>query len=108
MLVFKKSLIVLLMIAPLLVFSASKGTDVYRTVQGKVLDPGTQEELTGVKVRIEGTDLVAYTNEFGEFELSGFLPADIDLTFSFISFERKTVEWDASNFEPLYVFLEEK
>lgn len=61
--------------------------DKKKTFSGTVIEQGTQEELTGVRVQVVGTDQIVYTDKDGHFEISGTNGSDVTLKFSFVSFE---------------------
>ncbi len=56
---------------------------------GKVTDQVTGEALAGVAVKVEGTDIVAYTNFDGQFEIENMKPGSYDVCVSYISYEEK-------------------
>jgi hypothetical protein len=56
---------------------------------GKVFDMNTLEELAGVTVQIEGTDLKAYTDMEGNFKFEGVQPGTYSLNISYISYKEK-------------------
>ncbi len=66
-------------------------------IQGKVLDFQTSEELAGVTVKIEGTELKAYTDIEGNFRIDGIEPGSYNLTVSYISYEEKIIEQVQAN-----------
>lgn len=62
------------------------------TLSGKVIDKSTQETLTGALVRIEGTDLEAYTDFDGNFTITGILPDTYKVKCSMISYRDREEE----------------
>lgn len=104
----KKFILLLCLVFPLLSMAGNKGSEAYRTVQGTVYDASDEQALTGVKVHVVGTDLVVYTDEAGNFELNGFFSAEVELSFSFITFEAKQLQWNADSFDQLVVELQER
>ena len=56
-------------------------------ISGKVFDKNTLEELAGVTVQIEGTDIKAYTDIEGNFKIEGVIPGTYNLTVSYISYK---------------------
>lgn len=56
-------------------------------ITGKVFDKNTLEELAGVIVQIEGTDIKAYTDIEGNFKIDNVLPGTYDLTVTYISYK---------------------
>ncbi|MFZ6051938.1 carboxypeptidase-like regulatory domain-containing protein [Halocola ammonii] len=57
------------------------------TIHGKVIDKTNGDELTGVQVKIQGTDLVTYTDRYGNFTFEDLSCSDCQVQFSYISFE---------------------
>jgi hypothetical protein len=79
-------------------------------ISGEVLDLTTGESLTGVTVKIEGTDIETFTDLDGNFEFESILPGDYNLVFSFISYNNSLVEdlqVNASETKTLKVKLKE-
>jgi hypothetical protein len=69
------------------------GASAARTaIQGKVVDFNTSEELAGVTVKIDGTDVKAYTDIEGNFRIEGIEPGNYKLSVSYISYEEKVIE----------------
>jgi len=66
-----------------------------RVVSGKVLDAITGEELTGVCIRVTGSDLVTYSEADGSFEIDMSLVTvengQFELQLTLVSFEPKTI-----------------
>ncbi|MCD8079275.1 MAG: carboxypeptidase-like regulatory domain-containing protein [Bacteroides sp.] len=62
---------------------------------GKVLDIQTGEPVTGAHIYLQGTELVAITNQDGVFCLPvSFHLSDTDLlSFSHIGYEKRMVTW---------------
>ncbi len=58
------------------------------TISGIVHDAESKELLTGVEVRIEGTDLKAYTDFDGTFTFNNLTPGDYKLVTNYISYQR--------------------
>lgn len=59
------------------------------TIEGKVIDQTNGDELTGVRVQIEGTDLVTYTDRYGNFTFENLPCTECQVQFSYISFEER-------------------
>lgn len=59
---------------------------------GIVEDGISGEILTGVKVVVEGTDLVSYADLTGAFVITGIDPGRYDLTVEMISYEKKDIK----------------
>jgi hypothetical protein len=61
-------------------------------IAGKVIDQSTSEELAGVIIQIEGTDVKAYSDIEGNFRIEGVEPGNYNLTVSYISYQEKLVK----------------
>lgn len=59
---------------------------------GKVIDLLTNEALTGVEINIEGTDIKAYSDFDGNFEIKDIKPGDYNIIASFISYQNSLLE----------------
>jgi TonB-linked SusC/RagA family outer membrane protein len=59
------------------------------TVKGKITDATTNEAITGVTVRIKGTNTAVFTNAAGEYSIAA--TSGNVLTFSFIGYQTKDV-----------------
>jgi|SRR6056297_543219 len=71
--------------------NSTNTTEVATTsVTGSVVDQNTGEELTGVKVQIENTDVNTYTDFMGNFTLYNLKPGKYEVTVSYVSYEKKT------------------
>ena len=60
------------------------------TITGQVTDRKTNESLVGVKIMLEGTDKIAYTDFDGKYSIENVVPGDYKLTASFISYNQTT------------------
>lgn len=60
-------------------------------ITGKVFDKCTMEELAGVTVQIEGTDIKAYTDIEGNFKIDNVQPGTYNLNISYISYKETEV-----------------
>lgn len=60
-------------------------------VNGKVLDQQTAEELTGVEVRVAGTDIVTYTDFDGHFSFTNLPAGNYTLEFRFVTYKQTQV-----------------
>ncbi len=56
-------------------------------ISGRVIDAETGEALTGVLVKISGTDREVFTDFDGEFVLRDIMPGDYDLVTKMISYK---------------------
>ena len=61
-------------------------------VSGKIVDKATDEALTGVKVVLEGTEQVAYTDFDGKYAFKNVEAGKYNITASYISYENASVE----------------
>jgi outer membrane receptor for ferrienterochelin and colicins len=61
------------------------------TLSGQVIEAGSAEKLTGVRVTVKGTDVFTYTDRDGNFELSNVPAGQVELLFSLVSFEIKAI-----------------
>jgi hypothetical protein len=62
------------------------------TLTGCVIDFNSGEALTGVEVKIDGTDIKAYTDFDGNFEIPNVKPGKYNLIASYISYNNSLVE----------------
>ena len=62
------------------------------TLTGTVVDKTTHEALVGVKVVLEGTDQVAYTDFDGNYNFKDIKTGKYNLTASYISYQNNSVE----------------
>lgn len=72
--------------------NTSTNTTAPTQLYGEVIDKNTNETLVGVKVTIDGTDKVAYTDFDGKYRFDNLKPGKYKLTASYISYENSTVE----------------
>ena len=63
-------------------------------ISGKVTDGYSDEELTGVEVRIKGTGIVAYTDFDGHFSFDAVPSGSYTLEFHFITYTREEIIQD--------------
>ena len=61
------------------------------TISGQVVDKTTEELLVGVKVTLEGTDEVVYTDFDGNYSFENIKIGNYKLTASYISYEKASV-----------------
>ena len=69
--------------------NTSTNTAALTQLYGEVIDKNTNETLVGVKVTIDGTDKVAYTDFDGKYSFDNMKPGKYKLTASYISYESK-------------------
>lgn len=62
------------------------------SLSGTVIDFQSGETLTGVEVSIEGTDLKAYTDFDGNFNIENVKPGNYNIIASYISYDKSLVE----------------
>ena len=78
------------------------------TITGIVMDQSTGESLTGVEVRIEGTDLKVYTDFDGKFSFEGVKPGNYKVCTNLISYkvaETPSLSVKANEFHALNIEL---
>ena len=82
-----KVLIVSFLMACMPLLISAHGNEETHAVTGQVFESGSDDDLTGVRVEVLGTDIVVYTDAEGRFEIPELSGSDIQVKFSFISFE---------------------
>jgi TonB-dependent receptor len=60
-------------------------------ISGKILDKKTGEELIGVSVQIEGTNIGTASDFEGNFQISSVVPGTYNLIVSYISYQKKLI-----------------
>lgn len=60
-------------------------------ISGKVMDKISGEALTGAMVKIDGTQLTAYTDFEGNFSFTGLVPGKYSVSTSLISYQAITI-----------------
>lgn len=74
------------------VFAGGVANDVVMMqISGKVTDSYSDEQLTGVEVRIKGTDIVTYTDFDGNFSFNAVPSGSYIIEFRFITYTREEV-----------------
>jgi hypothetical protein len=66
------------------------------SISGQVIDQITGETLAGVKLIIQGTNEVIYTDFDGEFQIRYDLNNKPDLTITLISYEGETIKLEST------------
>jgi len=61
-------------------------------LSGSIIDQATGESLTGVKVILEGTNKVAYTDFDGDFSFSAVKPGKYKVTVDYISYDATNLQ----------------
>jgi hypothetical protein len=78
------------------VFAVEPGFDADKadpaSLVGLVTDRVSGESLTGVKVKVEGLDLVTYTDFDGVFKFDHLSPGDYTVQVEFISYDGEKIE----------------
>jgi len=69
------------------------------SLSGTVIDFESGEALTGVEVKLEGTDIKTYTDFDGNFEFDGVKPGNYNIIASYISYDKSLVENFKANVE---------
>jgi hypothetical protein len=62
------------------------------SVKGKVIDQISGEVLAGVMVKIEGTNMTAYTDFDGNFVFEDVAPGNYNIQTSYISYQTNTLK----------------
>src|SRR5262245_7988819 len=62
------------------------------TILGRVFNPATKEYVRNAEVRIEGTDLVAYSGDDGSYQFTGVTAGEITLTVTYTGYDRATAK----------------
>lgn len=65
----------------------SENTVANKNLSGKVVDKINGEALAGVKVQIDGTDQVVYTDFDGNFQFSNIQPGNYSIKVVYLSYE---------------------
>jgi hypothetical protein len=60
------------------------------SLTGMILDAQTGEALAGVSVKIEGSDVEAYTDFDGVFQFDGILPGEYTISATMISYKKES------------------
>lgn len=61
-------------------------------INGNIMDATTGEALFGVEIKIEGTDITAYSDFDGHFEIEGLTPGKYNIIISYISYHSTLIE----------------
>ncbi len=76
------------------------------SISGKVVD--NNESLTGVKVMLDGKEMVVYTDFEGNFTLENVLAGKHTISFSLITYNNKEMVFNPINNNKLEIKLEAK
>lgn len=61
-------------------------------ISGTVMDKSSGENLAGVEIRVENTDIVCYSDLEGNFTIDELKPGSYNLILSYISYNKSFVE----------------
>lgn len=61
-------------------------------ISGTVIDKASGENLAGVAIKVEGTDIVRYSDLDGNFTIKQLKPGSYNLVLSYISYSNSFVE----------------
>jgi len=75
-------------------------------ITGKVVD--NNESLTGVKVVLDGKEMVVYTDFDGNFVIENVVPGEHTLSLSLITYDNKVVTFNPSSNNNLEIELDAK
>lgn len=87
----------------------SAGEEAVRLVSlsGQVTDSNSGEALVGVKVVVEETKDIVYTDFDGSFSFENLIPGSYQLTAAFISYEKSDIQVNLNQQESVEVSLEQ-
>ncbi|MFW6226497.1 MAG: carboxypeptidase-like regulatory domain-containing protein [Bacteroidota bacterium] len=72
--------------------SSAKANNSSASINGIVLDKASGENLAGVTIKVEGTDMVIYSDLEGNFVIPDLKPGTYNLVISYISYNKSFVE----------------
>lgn len=88
----KKVFYFILILLPFAVMAGNgNGKAAASVVKGRIVDSQTQELLAGVEIKIEGTNITAYSDFDGNFEISNLKPGKYSLCINSVSYQLKQV-----------------
>lgn len=87
----KQALLLLALIFSLDVFSHHTPATKSLVFKGVVMESGTIEKLSGVKVSVKNTDIVTFTDRDGNFIIENLPTGQFELEFSLVSFTSEVV-----------------
>ena len=76
------------------------------SISGKVID--NNENLTGVKIELDGKQMIVYTDFDGNFTLENILPGDHTISLSLITYNNKEITFNPEKNNNLEIELETK
>ena len=62
------------------------------SISGKITDQQSAEELVGVIVEVEGTDIMVYTDMNGQYTIDNLTPGDYTLKVKYISYQETSID----------------
>ena len=62
------------------------------SIAGKITDKQSDEELVGVTIEVEGTDIMVYTDMNGQYSIENLTPGDYTLNIKYISYQETVIE----------------
>ncbi len=77
------------------------------SLSGQVLDITTGEALAGVKVKMEDTNEISYTDFDGNFSFEGLIPGEYKISTNLISYKDADMEIEVEDTQKLEVKLEQ-
>ncbi len=66
-------------------------------IEGKVIDEKTGEGLSGVEIKLLGSDKLIYSDFDGNFSFENVIPGDYSISADYISYKRKIVTGICAN-----------
>ncbi len=70
----------------------NQATPASTMLTGKIIDQATGEALTGVKVEIEGTNQVVYTDFDGNFSFNSIATGEYNINVDYISYKANSLQ----------------
>ncbi|MCF8331982.1 MAG: carboxypeptidase-like regulatory domain-containing protein [Bacteroidales bacterium] len=70
----------------------TKETKKQANITGTVLDKTSGENLAGVEIRVENTEIVCYSDLEGDFTINNLKPGSYNIILSYISYNKSFVE----------------
>jgi hypothetical protein len=92
----KQTLLLIALVFSLDVLSHNIPGEKSHVYKGVVMESGTIEKLSGVKVSVKNTDIVTFTDRDGNFILENLPSGQFELEFSLVSFTSEVVAVESS------------
>lgn len=89
-------------------FSIGSAEDLTMAISGKISDRNNQEQLAGAEIRLEGTNIVTYSDLDGNFNLGKIQPGKHKLIVKFISYQDFVIDLSAEKFQELKIEIDRK